>query len=182
VVTHAFFKALLFLGSGAVIHAMAHDQDMRNYGNLRKYLPITAATMAVGWLAIAGVPFLFSGFWSKEAILGPAVNAGHGALMVGPFSAGQLAGWVGFLVAGLTACYMTRMMLLTFWNPEERWRLAPAEGHDDHDEHRADHAHADHGHGDDPHGFFYTDEEWSALQADKHEGHLHALGPDHKTR
>ncbi|MFN7402547.1 MAG: NADH-quinone oxidoreductase subunit L, partial [Armatimonadota bacterium] len=74
VITHAFFKALLFLGSGAVIHAMAHDQDMRNYGRLQKYLPITYLTMGIGWAAIAGVPFLFSGFWSKEAVLYNALN------------------------------------------------------------------------------------------------------------
>lgn len=184
VLTHAFFKALLFLGSGAVIHAMAHNQDMRNYGNLRKYLPITFATMAIGWAAIAGIPFLFSGFWSKEAILGPAVNAGHGALMLGPLSAGQIAGWVGFLVAALTACYMTRMMLLTFWNPEERWKLLPAEGHHDHHADHADHhAHEEHGahdHGDDPHGFFYTDAEWAKLHSDVHEEHHHELDAHHK--
>ena len=185
VLTHAFFKALLFLGSGAVIHAMAHDQDMRNYGNLKKYLPITFGTMAVGWAAIAGIPFLFSGFWSKEAILGPAVNAGHGALMIGPMSAGQIAGWIGFLVAALTACYMTRMMLLTFWNSEERWKLIP-EGHSaSHDHHPADthHARDDHSshahHGDDPHGFFFTDEEM-ALREVPHEEHHHSLDAGHR--
>ena len=67
-VTHAFFKALLFLGSGSVIHGMHHEQDMRRMGALRKLMPITAATFIVGWLAIAGVP-PFAGFWSKDEIL-----------------------------------------------------------------------------------------------------------------
>ena len=67
-ITHAFFKALLFLGSGSVIHGMDDDQDMRRYGGLRKLMPITSATFIIGWLAIAGVP-PFSGFWSKDEIL-----------------------------------------------------------------------------------------------------------------
>ena len=67
-VTHAFFKALLFLGAGSVIHGMHDEQDMRRMGGLRKYMPITAATFIVGWLAIAGVP-PFAGFWSKDEIL-----------------------------------------------------------------------------------------------------------------
>ena len=67
-VTHAFFKALLFLGSGSVIHGMHDEQDMRRMGRLRKCMPITAATFIVGWLAIAGVP-PFAGFWSKDEIL-----------------------------------------------------------------------------------------------------------------
>ena len=73
-VTHAFFKALLFLGSGSVIHGMHDEQDMRRMGGLRKYMPITAATFIVGWLAIAGVP-PFAGFWSKDEILLFAYNA-----------------------------------------------------------------------------------------------------------
>ena len=67
-ITHAFFKALLFLGAGSVIHGMHDEQDMRHMGALRKLLPITAATFIVGWLAIAGVP-PFAGFWSKDEIL-----------------------------------------------------------------------------------------------------------------
>lgn len=178
VVTHAFFKALLFLGSGAVIHAMAHDQDMRNYGNLRKYLPITYLTMGIGWAAIAGVPWAFAGFWSKEAILGAAVNS-HGGLMVGPLSAGALAGWVGFLVATLTAFYMTRMMALTFGTKEERWKqLAPeAHGHGHHD-HHAHEDHHGHEHHDDPHGFFLSGEE--AAKGSAHDEHHHALDANHK--
>ena len=67
-ITHAFFKALLFLGSGSVIHGMHHEQDMRRMGALRKVMPVTAATFIIGWLAIAGVP-PFAGFWSKDDIL-----------------------------------------------------------------------------------------------------------------
>ena len=67
-ITHAFFKALLFLGAGSVIHGMDDEQDMRRYGGLRKLMPITAVTFIVGWLAIAGVP-PFAGFWSKDEIL-----------------------------------------------------------------------------------------------------------------
>ena len=129
VTTHAFFKALLFLGSGAVIYAMAHEQDMRRYGNLFKYLKITAWTMIVGWLAIAGIPPL-AGFWSKESILGGALGNHHAA-----YNFGVVAGWTGLFVAALTAMYMTRMTFLTFFGREERWRLMPA--------HAAAHAHAD---------------------------------------
>ena len=68
VMTHAFFKALLFLGSGSVIHGMHHEQDMRRMGNLRKYMPITFVTMVMGWLAICGIP-IWAGFFSKDEIL-----------------------------------------------------------------------------------------------------------------
>ena len=68
VITHAFFKALLFLGSGSVIHGMHHEQDMRRMGGLKKYMPITFATMITGWLAISGIP-IFAGFFSKDEIL-----------------------------------------------------------------------------------------------------------------
>ena len=70
-ITHAFFKALLFLGAGSVIHGMHDEQDMRRMGGLRKYMPITAGTFIVGWLAIAGI-FPFAGFWSKDEILAKA--------------------------------------------------------------------------------------------------------------
>ena len=73
-VTHAFFKALLFLGSGSVIHGMHDEQDMRRMGGLRKFMPITAVTFIVGWLAIAGVP-PFAGFWSKDEILALRLRA-----------------------------------------------------------------------------------------------------------
>jgi NADH-quinone oxidoreductase subunit L len=122
VVTHAFFKALLFLGAGAVIHAMAHDQDMRHYGNLRKYLPVTFITMMVAWLAISGVPLL-SGAYSKEAILGSALASTQAGQI------GVISGWVGLVVAALTALYMTRLMMLTFFNSEERWRQLASDGH-----------------------------------------------------
>jgi NADH-quinone oxidoreductase subunit L len=137
VVTHAFFKALLFLGAGAVIHAMAHDQDMRNYGNLRKYLPITFATMVIGWLAISGVPFL-SGAFSKEAIIGSALSSSQAGQM------GVVAGWIGLVVAALTALYMTRLMMLTFFNQEERWRALKSDPHHGEDHHGLDGSHTPH--------------------------------------
>ncbi len=103
--THAFFKALMFLGSGSVIHAMHEEQDIRKMGGLRKYLPITHATFFLGWLAIIGMP-PFAGFFSKDEILWNAFSspAGHPLLW--------LAGVIG---AALTAFYMTRLMALTFW-------------------------------------------------------------------
>jgi NADH-quinone oxidoreductase subunit L len=112
-ITHAFFKALLFLGSGAVIHGMHDEQDMRRMGALRKFMPITAGTFIVGWLAIAGVP-PFSGFWSKDDIL--------------------LAAWdkspvlwaIGLVTALLTAYYMTRQVIMVFYG-EARWQDAHAE-------------------------------------------------------
>jgi NADH-quinone oxidoreductase subunit L len=123
VTTHAFFKALLFLGAGAVIHAMLHEQDMRRYGNLRKYLPITFGTMVVGWLAISGVMPL-AGFYSKEVILGYALANDHAGQV------SQIAGWTGLFVAALTALYMTRLTMLTFFGDQERWRSAePAVAH-----------------------------------------------------
>jgi NADH-quinone oxidoreductase subunit L len=135
VTTHAFFKALLFLGAGAVIYAMAHNQDMRNYGMLRKYLPITFWTMVIGTVAIAGVPPL-AGFWSKEMILGAAIAGEHAHIQGVMF--GQIAGWVGLFVAALTAMYMTRMTVLTFFGREERWRTIPAHAHG-HAHHAAGH-------------------------------------------
>ena len=101
-ITHAFFKALLFLGSGSVIHGMNNDQDMRHYGGLRKLLPVTSATFIVGWLAIAGVP-PFSGFWSKDEILAFAWEE-HFLLWV-----------LGLLTAVLTALYMSRQVFMTFF-------------------------------------------------------------------
>jgi|DEB0MinimDraft_10_1074344.scaffolds.fasta_scaffold00023_20 proton-translocating NADH-quinone oxidoreductase chain L len=107
-ITHAFFKALLFLGSGSVIHGMHHDQDMRNYGGLRALMPITSGTFIVGWLAIAGVP-PFSGFWSKDEILAHAYE--H-----------NLALWlIGLVTAILTAFYMSRQVFMTFFG---RYRYA----------------------------------------------------------
>lgn len=103
--THAFFKALMFLGSGSVIHAMHEEQDIRKMGGLKKYLPITHITFFLGWVAIIGLP-PFAGFFSKDEILWKAMSSplGHPLLWA--------AGAVG---AVLTAFYMTRLMALTFW-------------------------------------------------------------------
>ena len=106
-VTHAFFKALLFLGSGSVIHGMHHEQDMRRMGALRKVMPITAFTFIIGWLAIAGVP-PFAGFWSKDEILLFAF-ANNRALYV-----------IGVVTALLTAYYMTRQVIMVFYG-DARW-------------------------------------------------------------
>ncbi|MCB1024690.1 MAG: NADH-quinone oxidoreductase subunit L, partial [Acidobacteria bacterium] len=111
VMTHAFFKALLFLGSGSVIHGMHHEQDMRRMGNLKKYMPITFFTMFAGWIAIAGI-FPFSGFFSKDEIL--YKTFANSAL--GNYT--WLLWVVGVVTAVLTAVYMTRMMVMTFWGSE----------------------------------------------------------------
>ena len=135
-VTHAFFKALLFLGAGAVIHSMAHEQDMRRYGNLRKYLPVTFGTFFVGWLAIAGVPPM-SGFWSKDEILAGTFNSG---------GQGKVLWVIGLVVAALTAFYMTRQLIMTFFG-EEQWRTADphaADHGDDHDHHHLTPDHTPH--------------------------------------
>jgi NADH-quinone oxidoreductase subunit L len=123
IVTHAFFKALLFLGSGAVIIAMAHEQDMRKYGNLRRYLPITFVTMICGWLAISGI-IPFAGFWSKDEILAKTFGAAN---LLG--DASYVLWGAGLLTAVLTAAYMTRMMWMTFYQKEERWRRLPETHH-----------------------------------------------------
>jgi NADH-quinone oxidoreductase subunit L len=107
-VTHAFFKALLFLGSGSVIHGMHHEQDMRRMGALRKLMPVTAITFIIGWLAIAGVP-PFAGFWSKDEIL-LYVYANNRGLYV-----------VGLITALLTAYYMTRQVIMVFYG-EAKWK------------------------------------------------------------
>ncbi len=105
VMTHAFFKALLFMGAGSVIHAMSDEQDMRKMGGLAKKLPWTHATMLIATLAIAGIPGL-AGFFSKDEILAAAWSSGHKGIW--------LAGMIG---AGLTAFYMTRLYILTFQGP-----------------------------------------------------------------
>ncbi len=185
VVTHAFFKALLFLGSGAVIHAMAHEQDMRWYGNLRQYIPITTATMTVGWLAIIGVPYLFAGFYSKEAIIAAALGNHHATFLGGST---EFTGWLLLVGAALTTAYMTRMTLLTFGGAQGRWQQPETyeAAHADH------HAHADHGHHahahhhghahEDPHGFFYTDEEMERREALEPHEHHHHLTPEYKPK
>jgi NADH-quinone oxidoreductase subunit L len=113
-VTHAFFKALLFLGSGSVIHGLGGEQDMRRMGGLRKFMPITAATFVVGWLSIAGVP-PFSGFWSKDEILLSA--------WASPGGQGKVLWGIGLVTALLTAFYMSRQVYLVFFG-KPRWAEA----------------------------------------------------------
>ena len=110
-ITHAFFKALLFLGSGSVIHGMGDEQDMRRMGGLRKVMPVTAATFIVGWLAIAGVP-PFSGFFSKDEILLYAWGSGG--------AQGRALWAIGLVTALLTAYYMSRQVFMVFFG-EPRW-------------------------------------------------------------
>ncbi len=109
--THGFFKAGLFLGSGAVIHAMHEEQDMRRYGGLRAALPVTFATFGLAYLAIIGVP-PFSGFFSTDAIIAAALTSGG--------TRGYVLGGAALLGAGITAFYMTRVMLMTFFG-QKRW-------------------------------------------------------------
>jgi NAD(P)H-quinone oxidoreductase subunit 5 len=147
-VTHAFFKAMLFLGSGSVIHAMeevvGHEpvlaQDMRLMGGLRKHMPITSSTFFIGCLAISGIPPL-AGFWSKDEILGQA------------FGSFPVLWVAGFITAGMTAFYMFRLYFLTFEGSfrgndkamQAQLMAAAGKGSDDHgDDHG--HAHADHPH------------------------------------
>ncbi len=111
-VTHAFFKALMFLGSGSVIHGMHDEQDMRRMGGLRKLMPVTAATFIVGWLAIAGVP-PFAGFWSKDEIL------------LFAFDKSPALWFVGLVTALLTGFYMSRQVFMVFYG-EPRWGVAAA--------------------------------------------------------
>jgi NADH-quinone oxidoreductase subunit L len=129
--THAFFKALLFLGSGAVIHALAGEQDLRNMGGLKKELPVTYWTFLIGSLAIAGVPGL-AGFFSKDEILFRTFSSGHTILWV-----------VGVLTSLMTATYMFRLVFMAF-HGEPRYATAGG-GHG----HGHDHGHA---HGHDAHG------------------------------
>ena len=121
--THAFFKALLFLGAGSVMHAMGGIIDVRRFGGLRKVLPVTFVTMLLGSAALSGFP-LFAGFWSKDEIV-------HHAFMQHP-----LLGIVGLVTAALTAFYTFRMMFLAFWGEERipdgveahesgKWMLLP---------------------------------------------------------
>jgi NADH-quinone oxidoreductase subunit L len=124
-ITHAFFKALLFLGSGSVIHGMHHEQDMRKMGALRKVMPITGFTFIIGWLAIAGVP-PFAGFWSKDEILLYA------------FANNRLLWLAGVVAALLTAYYMTRQVIMVFFG-EARWNDHAEENgaHGDHTPHES---------------------------------------------
>ncbi len=119
VMTHAFFKALLFLGSGSVIHGMHHEQDMRKMGNLRKHMPVTFWTMVTGWLAICGVP-IFAGFFSKDEILYRtfATKSSASVAMLGGVPVNMILWVVGLATAVLTAVYMTRLMWMTFFGTE----------------------------------------------------------------
>ena len=125
VMTHAFFKALLFLAAGSVIIGMHHDQDMRNMGGLRKYMPITWFTMLLGNLALIGTP-LFSGFYSKDSI----IEAVHASNLPG-------SGFAYFAVLAsvfVTAFYAFRQYFIVF-HGKERWREAKHDHHDDHGHH-----------------------------------------------
>jgi NADH-quinone oxidoreductase subunit L len=148
-ITHAFFKALLFLGSGSVIHGCHEEQDIRQMGGLRKFMPVTFATYAVGMLALAGFPLFFSGFWSKDEILHAAHNwpVSHW-----PF-------YIGCAGALLTAFYMTRQVALVFFGA---YRGA---GNDE--------AHASHGHGHDEH----AQHSHRGSSHDPHESPLVMTGP-----
>jgi NADH-quinone oxidoreductase subunit L len=142
--THAFFKALLFLGAGSVIHAMHHEQDMRYYGGLRKHIPLTFWAMMAGTLAITGVGIVgvggFAGFYSKDAII-EAAFASHSTFHMYAFG-------IGVLAALLTSFYSWRLMFLTFFGTP-RWAQSEHIQHamHDHDEHAHDHAHDAHGDG-----------------------------------
>ena len=109
--THGFFKAGMFLGAGSVMHGMNDEVDMRKYGALRKVMPITFATFGLGYLAIIGIP-PFAGFYSKDKIIETAFNAGG--------SKGIILGCITLLGAAITAFYMTRVMLMTFFGTK-RW-------------------------------------------------------------
>lgn len=137
VTTHAFFKALLFLGAGSVIHALHHEQDMRRMGGLKTRVPTTYRTMLLGWLAICGIP-PFAGFWSKDEILGAASGyPNYGLVFYG----------VGVVTAALTAFYMSRLMWKTFWT-DQRYREEELGKH-----HGADEWDDAEGHGNsEPHG------------------------------
>jgi len=146
--THAFFKALLFLCAGSVIHAMHHEQDMRYYGGLWKKIPWTFAAMVAGTLAITGVGidgvFGFAGFYSKDAILEAAYARGT--------ETGMFAFALGIFAALLTSFYSWRLIFLTFFG-KPRWEQSEHIQHALHDAHgHDDHAHDDHAHAHDDHG------------------------------
>jgi NADH-quinone oxidoreductase subunit L len=139
--THAFFKALLFLGAGSVIHAMHHEQDMRYYGALRKEIPFTFWVMVAGTLAITGVGVAgigFAGFWSKDAILESSFASGS--------VPGTVAFWLGAIAALLTSFYSWRLIFLTFFG-KARWAAS------EHIQHAIHHVHEspDEEHGDSAH-------------------------------
>ncbi|WP_088310825.1 NADH-quinone oxidoreductase subunit L [Novosphingobium sp. B 225] len=138
--THAFFKALLFLGAGSVIHAMHHEQDMRYYGGLARKIPLTYAAMMAGTLAITGLGivdvFGFAGFYSKDSILEAAYASAS--------DSGRFGFWMGITAALLTSFYSWRLIFLTF-HGKPRWAQSEHVQHAVHDAHG--HGHDDHGHG-----------------------------------
>jgi len=129
--THAFFKGLLFLGAGSVIHAVGGEQDMRKMGGLKTYIPTTFATMLIATLAIAGIPPL-AGFWSKDEILWKA------------YQANPVYWVIGAITAFITSFYMFRLLFMTFWGDYKGIQV------DDHGKAHAAHGHGEHGHGE-PH-------------------------------
>jgi NADH-quinone oxidoreductase subunit L len=132
--THAFFKGLLFLAAGSVIHAVGDEQDMRKMGGLRSYIPVTFATMGIATLAIAGIP-PFAGFWSKDEILWQAYSSPHGSWVF----------WlIGVITAFITSFYMFRLLFMTFFG-DYHGAHVDEHGHGTHS-----HGHGDHGHGE-PH-------------------------------
>src|SRR6202158_2640904 len=132
--THAFFKGLLFLGAGSVIHAVGGEQDMRKMGGLRSYIPWTFLTMGIATLAIAGIP-PFAGFWSKDEILWQAYSSEHGSWVF----------WlIGVITAFLTSFYMFRLLFMTFFGDYRGSQV------DQHGRAHATHGHDEHGHGE-PH-------------------------------
>ena len=145
--THAFFKALLFLASGSVMHAMGDVIDMRRFGGLRHRLPYTHATFAIGGLALAGI-FPFAGFFSKDEILLALKSAAHAAGGMGWGWVYQLVYWVAILTAFMTAFYTGRAYFLTFWGPEklpspddpEAPQPEPGSGHGGHGHEENSHA------------------------------------------
>jgi NADH-quinone oxidoreductase subunit L len=171
--THAFFKALLFLGAGSVIHAMHHEQDMRFYGGLRKAVPLTFVAMTLGTLAITGVGiadvFGFAGFYSKDAIIEAAYARGT--------TTGGIAFAVGVFAALLTSFYSWRLVFLTFFGTP-RW--AGSE-HIQHAVHEA-HGHGDHhGHDEEPHPIAHADGHGHEDAVDEGSGsepHVHGRGAD----
>ncbi len=146
--THAFFKALLFLGAGSVIHAMHHEQDMRNMGGLRKEIPFTFWMMTIGTLALTGFPFT-AGYFSKDAIIEAAYAAG------GHSSAATFGFLMTLLAAGLTSFYSWRLVFMTFFG-ERHAHAGHGQDTHAHDTHAQDaHAHDAHGH----HGHDHTPHE-----------------------
>ncbi len=160
--THAFFKALLFLGAGSVIHAMHHEQDMRNMGGLRRHIPFTTAMMAIGTLALIGFPFT-AGFYSKDAIIEAAymsTRPGH-----------VLAFLATVVAAFFTSFYSWRLFFMTF-EGQARWQNAHAHGES--------HAHGHDGHHADAHAAHHPTVAHAAAQADGAPGHHEGVAHDDK--